>query len=317
LAEAGAIVYVTGRSTGDAVTEWELGGTLELVVEEINKRGGEGRAIRCDHAVDNDVKAVFDTILLETGRLDILVNNAFQAPRLPSGEYDGDLLFKNYWEQPPWFWDALHTVGTRSHYTASYYSFDLMRRTKRQDPDSTPLIVHVSSFGGVSYSFNVAYGAGKAGVDKLARDMAVELRSEGVSCMAIYPGVVRTERMRDILSGDGWRNRTGLAAIDACIESPLLSGRVCAGLYRDAQTNGCARSGTVQVVAEVAKEMGIMDESGRTPPSIRSLKFLLPSVLLGRMRSYSPQLENLLVSLSPDILLPMSLMAGGPPQDTE
>jgi NAD(P)-dependent dehydrogenase (short-subunit alcohol dehydrogenase family) len=55
----------------------------------------------------------------------------------------------------------------------------------------TPLIVHISSFGGVSYSFNVAYGVGKAGVDKMAKDMHQELKPLGIACIALYPGTIR------------------------------------------------------------------------------------------------------------------------------
>ena len=167
-----------------------------------------------------------------------------------------------------------------------------MRRTAGLGGGNKPYIMHISSFGGVSYSFNVAYGAGKAGVDKLAKDMSVELAKEGtnVGCLALYPGIVRTERMEDILSSGQWKNKTGLAVVDACIESPVLTGRVIAALYREAQTSiGLKRrygvstsplymtilcnvyapndSGTVQVVAEAAKEL-VSDVNGNIPPSI-------------------------------------------------
>ena len=240
------------------------------------------------------------------------MNNAFQAPQPHNGVFDPDLLFRDFWEQPPWFWDSLHRVGLRSHYVASHFAFGLMRATRQADSSCTPLIVHISSFGGVSYSFNVAYGAGKAGVDKLARDMAVELRGEGISCVSLYPGVVRTERMTDFLDGGEWTRRTGLAALPSCTESPVFSGRVIAALFEETQRRGCRDSGRVVVAAEAAKALGVRDIDGNLPPSIRSLRFLIPALVLGGERELPAPLKSLLLHLSPDILLPMSAMEGGP-----
>ena len=256
---------------------------------------------------------MFRRIEQEAGRLDLLVNNAFQTPRPADGAEDPDLPFRNFWEQPLWLWDTLHRVGLRSHYVASHFAFPLLRATKSRNTSSTPLILHISSFGGVSYSFNVAYGAGKAGVDKLAKDMAVELRPEGIACLALYPGVVRTERMQTILDGGEWTRRTGLAALPSCTESPEFAGRVVAALFEQTQREGCRGSGRVVVAAEAARELGVRDVDGSLPPSIRSLCFLIPSVVLGRAKDTPAVLRDLLVRLSPDILLPMSMMGGGPP----
>ena len=70
------------------------------------------------------------------------------------------------------------------------------------------------------------------------------------------------------------------------------------------------------MVAEAAKELGVSDINGNTPPSIRSLKFLLPSIILGKRENTeaSKKWESWLYRLTPDVLLPMSLMAGGTPK---
>jgi len=331
LAEQGCTVIVTGRSSGGTTTDKDVGGTLENVVDEIRQLGGVGHALRCDHRNDTDVAAVFDTIAADHGRLDILVNNAFTVPTRPDGQPDPDLLFRNFWEQPGWFYDALMDVGLRSHYIASVHAVPLLRRAtdpRPALPPRRPLIAHISSFGGVSYSFNVAYGVGKAGVDKMAKDMAVELRGLGISCVSVYPGVVRTERMRSMLgdeeekpgAGDNgeeeeseWQRRTGLAAPRGCVETPRLSGRVLAALYLDEDLKA-RRTGDVCVVAELAKAMRVTDVTGLTPPSIRSLKFLIPAVAIGRYgKGMSEQTKRWLVENTPDILLPFSVMAGGSP----
>eukprot|EP00607_Mallomonas_marina_P008743 CAMPEP_0182417230 /NCGR_PEP_ID=MMETSP1167-20130531/1662_1 /TAXON_ID=2988 /ORGANISM="Mallomonas Sp, Strain CCMP3275" /LENGTH=215 /DNA_ID=CAMNT_0024590639 /DNA_START=671 /DNA_END=1318 /DNA_ORIENTATION=+ len=208
-------------------------------------------------------------------------------------------------------------IGLRSHYIASCYAFPLLKHTKEFNPTASPLIVHISSFGGVSYSFNVAYGVGKAGVDRMARDMALELTSYGINCVSLYPGVVRTERMVDILESGEFRKRTNLAIPKEFIETPLFTGRVIASFY-DALDKKSVSSQTYNgksiVVAELAKILGVVDVSGCTPPSLRSVRFLLPSLLLNQFKIPPKQLENILIKITPDVLLPMSFMEGGPPE---
>ena len=61
----------------------------------------------------------------------------------------------------------------------------------------TGLIVNVSSPGGLRYLFNVCYGIGKAAVDRMSADTAVELRKHGVACVSLWPGPVATEYVKD------------------------------------------------------------------------------------------------------------------------
>jgi dehydrogenase/reductase SDR family protein 1 len=55
------------------------------------------------------------------------------------------------------------------------------------------LIINVSSPGGLRYLFNVAYGVGKSGVDRMAADCAVELKRHNVAMISLWPGPVKTE----------------------------------------------------------------------------------------------------------------------------
>jgi NAD(P)-dependent dehydrogenase (short-subunit alcohol dehydrogenase family) len=106
LGEAGATVYVTGRSVDTGKLDEDLPGTIYQTADEVTQLGGQGIAIRCDHQNDADVEAAFKRILDEQGRIDILVNNIWGGYEYivePTGEYTWE---KPFWEQPRWRWDA-------------------------------------------------------------------------------------------------------------------------------------------------------------------------------------------------------------------
>ena len=62
--------------------------------------GGTCIPVIVDHKDDAQVENLFKMIALKHGHLDLLVNNAFQIPTRPDGEFDKDLLFRDFWEQP-------------------------------------------------------------------------------------------------------------------------------------------------------------------------------------------------------------------------
>ena len=196
LGEAGATVYVTGRT----VTPGALPGTIAETAAQVTALGGRGVAVRCDHAVDAEVEALFARVDADEGRLDVLVNNAFAIP-------DGQLAGR-FWELPIAHWDTMHTVGLRSHYVAAVLA------ARRMVAAGRGLIANISSFGAKVYAVNVAYGVGKAGVDCMTRDMGRELAPHGVAVVSLWPGIVRTERLLlepDRLGYDPARRRVAAA----------------------------------------------------------------------------------------------------------
>ena len=188
---------------------------------------------------------MFARVYAEQGRLDILVNNAFA---IPEGRISGP-----FWELPISQWDTLHRVGLRSHYVAGVHAAKLMVPARRG------LIVNVSSFGAKIYAISVAYGVGKAGVDRMSRDMARELRPHGVAAVSLWPGIVRTERLLQQPERLGFDPTNG--------ESPTFSGRAVAALAADPQV--LARSGEALVVAELAAAYDFTDVDGTRPASLR------------------------------------------------
>jgi len=242
LGEAGATVYVTGRS----VSRGALPGTIGETAAEVTALGGKGIAAACDHGVDAEVAALFERVHAEQGgRLDILVNNAFAVP-------EGNLLAP-FWELPIEQWDVMHRVGLRSHYVAAWHAAPRMITQKRG------LIVNVSSFGAKIKAVNVAYGVGKAGVDRMTRDMGRELVAHGVTVVSLWPGIVKTERLLADPDRIGFDPTNG--------ESPLLSGRAVAAIAADAEM--IAKTGQPHVVAELAVAYGFTEVDGSVPTSLR------------------------------------------------
>lgn len=95
LGEAGATVYVTGRTIRGRKSRWGVPGTIQDTADEVNARGGVGIPVRCDHSKDRDTRRLLDRIRREKGRLDVLVNNAF-------GGEDGRKHILSYDEVPFW-----------------------------------------------------------------------------------------------------------------------------------------------------------------------------------------------------------------------
>lgn len=241
LGEAGATVYITGRSLDSSD---DNRGSLKQTAQEIDRLGGKGIAARCDHAVDEQVKAVFDRVRAEQGRLDVLVNNVMSTPQpseLPSGVASFWEL-RPFWAVPVKFWDSFNNVGLRSHYVASAFAAPLMIET------GGGLIVCISSGGAMQYVGNVAYGVGKAGVEKLAGDMAAELRPHNVASISVWPGFTRTE---DVLADAGRYPDISRST------APIYNGRAVVGLAADPKV--MEKTGTHVTVKDLAAEYGFSD----------------------------------------------------------
>ena len=238
LGTAGMTVYVTGRSQAGGDSEY--GGTVAETARLIDEAGGHGIAVPVDHADDAQVAALFARVEKDHGRLDLLVNNA--AKVLASSA--------NFWERPLETVDLI-TVGLRSHYVASYYAAPLLIANGRG------LIVNTGHYGAVSYHVGPAYGAQKAGADKMAADMAKELRPHNVAAVSIWMGGLDTERVRALLP----------AAALAGRETPQFTGRVIAALYASSGLLGY--SGRAMIGAELGAELGVTDLDGSSPRSAR------------------------------------------------
>jgi NAD(P)-dependent dehydrogenase (short-subunit alcohol dehydrogenase family) len=241
LGAAGATVYVTGRSI--EADGGKLPGSVEATAREVSDAGGRGIPVACDHRDDDAVRFLFEKVLTEQGGLDILVNNAFLIPaELTSG--------KNFWEVPISNWDDMIDVGTRSAYVASHFAAPLMIGR------GSGLIANISSSGAAEYAWHVAYGVGKAALDRFTADAAHEFRPHGVAVVSLWPGLVLTERnegARDAIPGLDF---TGA-------ESLRFTGRAVAALAADGGV--IERSGRAYASRDLADEYGFTDVGGGLP----------------------------------------------------
>lgn len=250
LGEHGCTVYVTGRSEkeGDA----EVPGTIYATAREVTEAGGNGIAVRCDHSDDEQVKALFDQVMAEQGRIDILVNNA---------AWQGNVL-----SAPGQFWEkslevaTMIDVGARSGFVASWYAAPHM---VKQDKG---LIIFTSAPGSMHYCMGPSYGAHKAAVDKMAFDMGVDFADAGanVATTSIWMGSLTTERLLGMMDAmpDLRKN------LEGTLESAGYTGHVVWAMFNDPEMFTKFNGKTV-IGAEVGRDYRITDIEGKFPPSVR------------------------------------------------
>jgi dehydrogenase/reductase SDR family member 1 len=238
LGEAGATVYVTGRSTN--ASPGALPGTIDQTADEVTHLGGVGIAARYDHRVDVEVEKVFVRVRREHGGIDLLVNNAFASPEQRVLWSD-----KRFWEIPVSLWDELIAVGLRSHFVATRCAAPMMIERGRG------LVVNVASHGAArgktpESQVVIPYSVCKAGLHRLSADMAAELHGTGIAVVEIWPPASTTEGV--LAQADVFGDLTNW-------RSPLFTGRVLAAFASGG--DWLARSGQALVVTDLAKELGI------------------------------------------------------------
>ena len=208
LIDAGATVYITGRTA-----------------EDMKYVDGKGVAIVCDHRDDSQVETVFRRIIDEQGRLDILINTVWGGYEnlAEDGQFTAALPF---WRQPLWRWDAMFQAGVRAHYVSSRLA------AQKMVEQQSGLIVNISSWAAQKHIMNVAYGVSKAATDKMTLDMAYELQKKNVAVVTLYPGLVRTEK---VMEASAWLDMSNS-------ESPRFVGQAIVALARRSANNGKNRT---------------------------------------------------------------------------
>lgn len=249
LGSHGCTVYVTGRSQkeGDA----SMPGTIHATAREVTEAGGRGIAVACDSGDDAQVAALIAQVIAEQGRIDILVNNACAV--LDSLSAPGQ-----FWEKPVEIGNMI-SVGVRSGFVTSWHA---ARHMAQQDKG---LVLFTSSPGSMHYCFGPAYGAHKAGLDKMAFDMGTDFADAGanVAAVSVWMGSLTTERLTQMMEQMPER----FAHLEGTLESAGYTGHLAWALWNDPQM--MRHNGRTVIGAELGREYGITDIAGKFPPSSR------------------------------------------------
>jgi dehydrogenase/reductase SDR family protein 1 len=228
--EEGCTVYATARNE-DA---------LKALAEEAadGAKGGSVKPCVLDQSDDSAVQAFVEQVKANEGHVDLLVNSGYAG--LPAIKPH---FGKPFWERPLSVFDASIEIGLRSAHVMSALVAPIMVKNQ------SGLMVQVSSFGGVTYLFDIGYGVGKAGLDRLTADMAAELKSHGVHAVTLHPGAGVTE----ITAFPGG-------------ETPVFTGRAVGALLNKASKETLERySGKVVQTAELAVDYSFTDVGGGMP----------------------------------------------------
>lgn len=252
LGAAGAIVYVTGRTTAGTVSPLGRPETIEETADLVDAAGGAGIPVRVDHSDRHEVAALIDRVQREQGRLDVLVNDV----------WGGDPLTE--WDTP--FWDhdldngiALVRNAVETHLITSWHAARLLIAT----PGS--LVVEVTDGVSDRYRGSLFYDIAKTTVSRLARAQAEDLRPHGVTAVAVTPGFLRSEAVLDLfgVTEDTWRDAIARDAHFAHSETPRYIGRGIAALAADPDKEQL--TGTTTASWELARRYGFTDVDGTRP----------------------------------------------------
>lgn len=251
LGEAGATVYVTGRSARGKPTTENLSGTIEDTAEAVSSRGGKGIPVRCDHSRDSDVEALFARVEQEQGQLDILVNNSWGGYE----QHDFRTFGAPFHEQPLRHWDGMFMAGLRAAMVASRLATLMML------PQRHGLIVNITAWDRDKFMVNVFYDVAKNAINRLTYGLARELKPHNIAAIALAPGFMRTERVAGAFEAIGNKDYLNFT------ESPEYVGRAVVAVASD--PNMLQKSGKVLAVGDLAEEYGFTDIDGRRIPAFR------------------------------------------------
>jgi NAD(P)-dependent dehydrogenase (short-subunit alcohol dehydrogenase family) len=256
LGEAGATVYCTGRSVRGNPSPYGRPETIEETAELVTAAGGAGIAARVDHTLEAEVRALFERIDREHGRLDVLVNTVAGEDTLLGG-------WASFWETDLANADAALRQALLSHLVTAKFAAPLMIRKRRG------LIVEVTEWDLLFSSGNVLAQLVKFSLKGLAVMMAEELRPHRVAALAITPGYLRSESMLEHfgVTEENWRAGGKKDPNFLESESLLFLGRAVAALAQD--RNVLARSGDLTSSWELAREYGFTDADGRRPDTTK------------------------------------------------
>ena len=249
LGEAGATVYVTGR-TLKSQRRRDLAGTIDETASDVSRAGGRGVAVQTDHTRVEDVRALCARVETDAGGLDVLVNAVW-------GGNEGPMPDGPFWEQPLAQWDTMMRSGVWAALLTTRFAAPLLR--------DGALVATVTFEDRGRYTGHLYDDLAKASLSRLAFGMAQDLKPRGVTSVAVSPGFVRTERV--LAAHDATERTWARVPALAGTESPRYVGRAVAALAADPAA--LLRTGQTLLAADLAREYGFTDLDGTQPAPFR------------------------------------------------
>jgi NAD(P)-dependent dehydrogenase (short-subunit alcohol dehydrogenase family) len=253
LGRAGATVYVTGRSTRADRSPINRPETIEETAELVSSAGGEGIAIRVDHTKEEEIVTLFQRIRSERkGQLDILVNDVWGGD--PLADWG-----KGFWEGSLANGLLMQRQAVHSHIMTAYFAAPFMIERK------AGLIIEITDGVGYHYRGNLFYSLAKIGVSHLAQAMAADLKTHGVTALAVTPGFLRSEAMLEHFGvrEENWRHAAEKDIHFLQSETPYFVARGIAALAADPKV--AEKSGQLLSSWGLSDEYGFIDIDGRRP----------------------------------------------------
>lgn len=276
LGAAGAIVYVTGRTTRTQRSEYNRPETIEETAELVTEAGGQGIAVQTDHLVPEQVQTLIQRIEQEQGRLDILVNDIWGA----------ETMFE--WDVPVWQ-HSLPTglrildLAVNTHLITSHYALPLLIK----NPGG--LVVEVTDgteeFNRDQYRVSMFYDLAKNSIIRMAWALAQELAPYECTAVSMTPGWMRSEIMLEHfgITEENWRTAATQDPNFLISETPRYVGRAITALASDPDVKRW--SGQSLSSGELAEIYGFRDVDGSQPNFMRYYREVLK---LGK----PPEAEN-------------------------
>ena len=218
----------------------------------ITAAGGIAIAVRVDHTLESEVEALFQHVIRDHGRLDLLVNSV-------AGEDPLMAQWCSFWKTDLTNAEAALRQSLLSHIITEKHAAAHMIQNRRG------LIVEVTENDILSAGGNPVTQSVKLALKGLALNMAAELRPHGVATIAITPGFLRSEAMleRFSVTEGNWRDAGKKDKNFLESESPLFVGRAVVALANDPEI--LKRSGQLLSSWEIGREYHLTDADGRRP----------------------------------------------------
>ncbi len=238
LGMAGATVYCTGRSVRGNPSPLNQPETIEETAEMVDASGGKGIWVQVDHTIPGEVEALFDRVLQEQGRLDLLVNNVSGGGGVETSFLQSSLEI------------GLQQIvqGGHSHIIATYFAARKMTEARHG------LIISISD-----QEHDTFYAMEKALINRIALNVADELRPSGVAIMSLLPGAFF--RCFNVMTEEALQAAVEQDPSVAKCHTPRLIGRGVVALASDPDV--LQKTGTLIKLQDLVYEYGLTDIDGR------------------------------------------------------